>query len=69
MLLYKDFDSLRIRRTFGKPVAVRRDGPCNVWGLVVENRRSELWIPEYCLVGASRAHFNTLRAKQEAESC
>lgn len=68
MLLYKEFNSTRIKRTFGNPVAVRRDGPMNAWGLVIKNRCSELWIPEYCLVGASRAWFNTLKSKQEGNS-
>ena len=72
MLYYKDFVTGKIRRTFAKPVAVRRDGPLNAWGLVLRNRASELFIPEYLLYGASRAWFNNLKqdelAKQELTS-
>ena len=64
MLYYKDFVTGKLRRTFGKPNSIRRDGPMNAWGLVVRNRASELFIPEYLLEGASRAWFNDFKAKQ-----
>jgi hypothetical protein len=67
MLYYKDFETGQTRRTFGQPVGIRRDGVLNAWGLVVVNRASELWIPEYCLEGASRAHFNLYKTKREAQ--
>jgi len=60
-LYYRDFSTGKIRRTFAKPVRVTRDGPLNAEGLLLENRASSLWIPRYCLVGASLAWFNTLR--------
>lgn len=65
MLYYRDFATGKLRRTFGKPVGVRRDGPLNAWGLVVQNRASELFIPEYLLEGAGRAWFNDLKRKSE----
>lgn len=46
MLYYRDIqDRNHIRRTPAKPVGIRRDGPLNAWGLVLKNRRSEIWIP------------------------
>src|SRR5438132_1647504 len=51
MLYYRDIeDRNHIRRTPAKPVGVRRDGPLNVWGLVLKNRSSEVWIPRIPLV-------------------
>jgi hypothetical protein len=66
-LYYKDFDTGKIRRTFAKPVSVRRDGPLNEEGLLLENRASTIWIPRYCLIGASLAWFHNLRAPKESE--
>jgi len=66
MLYYKDFVTSKIRRTPAKPIAVRRDGPMNAWGLVLRNRVSELFIPEYLLYGASRTWFHEIKRKQEA---
>ena len=70
MLYYKDFATGKTRRTYGKPVRVERGGMLNAWGLVVENRCSEIWIPEYCLrkMGASEAHYRCLKAKIERKS-
>ena len=48
-IYYRDFEFLARRRTYGKPVGVRRDGPMDVEGLVCHNRKSELWITEYLL--------------------
>lgn len=62
-LYYKDIITGKIRRTFAQPVAVTRDGIVNAEGLLLRNRCSELWIPHYLLVGASLAHFNSLKAK------
>jgi hypothetical protein len=65
MLLYKDIeDRTRIRRTFGKPIGIRRDGPLNAWGLVLQLKRSELFIPEYLLTGASRAYYLDFKARE-----
>ena len=64
MLYYKDFVTGKRRRTPGRPVGIRRDGPMNAWGLIVQNRVSELFIPEYLLDGASRAWFNDFKAKE-----
>lgn len=61
-LYYKDIGTGKVRRTYGKPTRVTRDGPLNEEGLLLENRASVLWIPRYCLIGAALAHFNTLRA-------
>jgi len=65
MLYYKDLSTGKLRRTFGQPIGVRRDGPLNAWGLVIQNRSSELFIPEYLLYGASRTWFNEFYRKQE----
>jgi len=65
ILHYRDIVTNRLRYTFGKPVAVRRDGPLNEWGLVCQNRASELWIPRYLLYGASEAWFDQLKRQQE----
>lgn len=65
MLYYRDFASGKIRRTFAKPISVQRDGPLNEWGLVLRNRASTLFIPRYCLVGASVTWFNELKRQAE----
>jgi hypothetical protein len=65
-LYYKDIITGKLRRTFAQPVAVTCDGPLNAEGLLLRNRRSEVWIPRYLLVGASLAHFHALRKAQEA---
>ncbi len=65
MLYYHDIqDRNHIRRTPAKPVGIRRDGPLNAWGRVLKNRRSEVWIPEYLLYGASRAYFNDFKTRE-----
>ena len=65
MLWYKDIeDRNKLRRTFGEPIGVRRDGPLNAWGLVVRCRRSELFIPQYLLEGASKAYFNDFKTRE-----
>ena len=66
-LYYKDIATGKIRRTFAIPTRVTRDGPLNEEGLLLENRASMMWIPRYCLVGASLAWFHSLRAAKEAE--
>jgi len=43
-----------------KPVRVQRGGPLGEWMLVLENRASTLFIPRYCLLGASVTWFNEL---------
>lgn len=63
MLYYKDFQTGKLKRTFGTPTGVTRGGPLGCEYLVVQNRCSTLLIPEYCLYGASQAHFNALKAK------
>lgn len=64
-LYYKDIiDSKRLRRTFAKPVGIRRGGLADCDGLVLLNRCSEVWIPHYLLVGASLAWFNTFKAQE-----
>ena len=64
-LFYKDFKTGHRRWTRGEPVRIMRGGPLNCWYLVIKRRASELFIPEYCLVGASRAHFNIFKAREE----
>ena len=66
MLYYKDFVSGKLRRTYAKPVRIQRGGPLNEWMLVCQNRASILFIPRYCLTGASVTWFNELKRKLEA---
>lgn len=64
-LFYRDFLTGKQKWTRGKPVGVTRGGPLNAWYLIVKRPRSELLIPEYCLIGASQTHFRELKRKKE----
>ena len=64
MIEYRDFVTGKIRRSRGKPARVMRGGPLGCLGLVVENPKSWMWIPEYCLVGKGREVFEELKRKE-----
>ena len=64
MLYYKDIVDGKIRRTFGQPDRVERGG-IGGEGLIVKNKMTEMFIPKYLLVGASRNWFDEIKRKQE----
>ena len=64
-LYYRDIlDDQRIRRAYGVPVGIRRDGLIGAEGLVCRNPCSEVWIPHYLLVGRAKEIFAEMRDRQ-----